>query len=192
MTGSAPGSVSWRSVVCRPPTDRRFRAWMTFPGPVYHTGEWPHERVDFFRPAGRGDRHRFVGHTGDPDHRRTGRRADGLSAHPELRRPGLERKARSRLRRGGQGRLPGAARQGARPPDRVLFPVQHRLGAGRHPRGARASVPRILGAGRAAVPRRLRRPAVRQGGQRHHRRVRPRQDTRRRQRPGGRRAALPG
>ncbi len=46
-TGFPPNSASWRSAACRRRTIRRFKGREDFRGPVYHTGEWPHEGVDF-------------------------------------------------------------------------------------------------------------------------------------------------
>ena len=39
--------ASWQWAACRRRTGRASRGWTTFGGPVYRTGEWPHEGVDF-------------------------------------------------------------------------------------------------------------------------------------------------
>ena len=71
------------------------------------------------------------------------------------------------------------------PASRGLRPRRHRGGAHGDVRGG-------LGRRQPRRPdRRVRRPPVRQGGQRHGRRVRPRQDPRHRRGPGRRRDALP-
>ena len=46
-TASPPASSSRRWAACRRPTRRRFPGLADFKGPTYHTGNWPHEGVDF-------------------------------------------------------------------------------------------------------------------------------------------------
>ncbi len=62
-----------RGMPRRRPTSRPSRACEDFKGPVYHTGEWPHEGVDFtglrVGVIGTG----LVGHPVDPDDCRAGR-----------------------------------------------------------------------------------------------------------------------
>ena len=108
-----------------------------FEGEVLHTGEWPHEPVDFsgkrVAVIGTG----FLGDPVDSGHRRAGGDAHGLPAHAELCRARLERAARPGARARHQGRLSGLSRQGPFAADRLLFPLQHppspRLDAGRAP-----------------------------------------------------------
>ncbi len=45
--GSRRASSSWRPAAFRLPRCRRSRGSAASPAPVYHTGTWPHERVDF-------------------------------------------------------------------------------------------------------------------------------------------------
>ena len=112
------------------PNRPAFKGLEDFRGPIYHTGEWPHEGVDFTGLARRRHRHRLLGDPVDPDHRAAGLGADRVSAHGDLVGAGLEREADAGIPAGGQGRLSGAAGQGARAADRLLFPVQHQAGAG--------------------------------------------------------------
>ena len=112
------------------PNRPKFPGIEDFEGPVYHTGEWPHEGVDFtglrVGVIGTG----IVGDPVDPDHRRAGLAAHRVPAHRDLVGAGLERGADAGLCEGGQGRLSGAAREGARAADRLLFSVQHEARAG--------------------------------------------------------------
>ena len=55
-----------------------------FKGDWYHTGQWPHDGVDFTRQARRHDRHRVDRHPGRAGDRRAGGPSDGVPAHREL------------------------------------------------------------------------------------------------------------
>ena len=120
---------------CRPS-----RAARIFRGPIYHTGEWPHEGVDFT-----GLRVGVIG-TGSsaiqsiPIIAQQASRADRVPAHRDLFRAGLEREADAGISQRDQGRLPGPARQSPRTADRLLFPVQHEARARGHAGGARAAI----------------------------------------------------
>ena len=57
------------------------RGSSSFGGRWYHTGHWPARRGRLHRPAGRRDRHRLVGHPGDPGDRRAGRPPHRVPAH---------------------------------------------------------------------------------------------------------------
>ena len=114
------------------------------------------------RAQGRRDRHGLIGHPVDPLDRRAGQGADHVPAHAQLFGAGLERPARSGACGEGEGRLSGAARQGAGAADRLLLPVQRQARLGGDVRGAPAAVRGVLGERRPALPRRLRRPAVQQ------------------------------
>ena len=85
------------------------------------------------RPACRRHRYRLLGDPVDSDHRAAGRSAHRVPAHGDLVGAGLERKADAGISAGGQSRLSGAPRQGARTPDRLLFSFQHQAGAGGEP-----------------------------------------------------------
>ena len=122
------------------PNRPHFEGIEDFEGPIYHTGEWPHEGVDFTGLARRRDRHRLVGDPVDPDHRAAGLAAHRVPAHRDLVGAGLERDADAGISEGGQGRLSGAAGQGARAADRLLLSLQHAAGAGGERGGARAAL----------------------------------------------------
>ncbi len=85
----------------------KFPGLDSFTGATYHTGQWPKEGLDLTGKRGRGHRHRFVGHPGDPRDREAGRGALRLPAHPELLTPGAEPPARSQRDRSLQVRLHG-------------------------------------------------------------------------------------
>jgi hypothetical protein len=53
-------AVGCLSAANRPP----FTGMSDFWGPIYHTGEWPHDGVDF--TGQRVDRHRLLGNPGAP------------------------------------------------------------------------------------------------------------------------------
>ena len=111
-----------------------------FRGPIYHTGEWPHEGVDFT-----GLRVGVIG-TGSsaiqsiPIIAAAGIAAHRVPAHRDLVGAGVERSAVGRLPEGSQGALSGIAREGARTSDRLLFPVQYAAGPG----GERGAAPATI------------------------------------------------
>ena len=82
--GDRAGSSSW------PPAACRRRTCPTSPGlDRFARRDLPHRALAargrrLHRQAGRRDRHRLVGHPGDPDHRRAGRAAHRLPAHRRL------------------------------------------------------------------------------------------------------------
>ena len=101
------------------------------------------------RQAGRRDRHRRVGHPGDPGDRRAGRAADRVPAHRAVHHPGRERAAGPALRRAVEGRTTrnGGAGHGT-PPAGFPYAAQHpvRPGGARRP-SARAVYEAAWGAG---------------------------------------------
>ena len=119
-------AVGCLSAPNRPP----FEGIDDFRGPIYHTGEWPHEGVDFT-----GLRVGVIG-TGSsaiqsiPIIAQQASQLTRVPAHRDLVGAGLERGADARISEGSQGRLSGAAGEGARAADRLLFPVQYAAGAG--------------------------------------------------------------
>ena len=144
-------AVGCLSAANRPP----FKDIEAFHGPIYHTGEWPHDGRRLYRTSCRGHRHRLLGDPVDPDHRAAGVVADRVSAHRDLFGAGLEPEADAGISQDDQGRLSGVARQGAGAADRFLFSVQHEARAGSDRRGARTAIRGSLGARRPAFPRRL-------------------------------------
>ena len=186
--GDAPGSWSRRSAACRPPTGPTSRGATRFPGEPYHTGNWPHEPVDFT-----GKRVGIIG-TGssgiqaDPGDRRAGRAPDGVPAHRAVHPPG---RATGRLTRSScelwKAELPGVAAprhaiRAAGSPTPAATPrrsTSHQP-SGRRPRGR-------LGSGRLPVrARHLRRPDDQRGGQRDRGRLRAGEDRRDRRATRGR------
>ena len=158
------------------PNHPKFPGMETFKGATYHTGEWPHEGVDFTGRTRGHHRHGLVVDPVDPDHRRAGQASDRLPAHGQLRhprpQPPLERRVPARL----EGQLRRAPRQGQ--DDHLGHPVrlQRRQGARDAAGGQDGRIPEALGPRRPVVPGRLQRSAARQGGQRHGRGVREGQD----------------
>ena len=75
-----------------------------FRGPIYHTGEWPHDGVDFTRATGRRHRHRLLGDPVDPDHRAAGGSPHRVPAHRDMVGAGPQRKPDAGISAGGQGR----------------------------------------------------------------------------------------
>ena len=163
----------------------------SFAGPNYHTGLWPHEKIDFT-----GLRVGIIG-TGssaiqsipvivrEAEHLYVFQRTPNYSVPRPQRapRPGAGEVDESELCRDtgtGEEPVPGHRR-------RVQFPLGHR----RHPRRAPGSLRTRLEAGRADVHLDLQRPIEEQGIERHGGGVRARQDPRHRQRPDGGRVAVP-
>ena len=122
------------------PTMSAFKGREDFHGPVYHTGEWPHEGVDFT-----GLRVGVIG-TGSSAIQSIPIIAQQASALTVFQRtatysvPAWNDEADAGIPQHDQGRLPGAARQGPRAADRLLFPVQHEARAGSRAGGARAAI----------------------------------------------------
>ena len=56
----------------------------SFEGDWYHTGQWPHDGVDFTGKRGRADRDRLDRHPGCPGDRRDGGAPDGVPAHRQF------------------------------------------------------------------------------------------------------------
>ena len=128
-----------------------------FRGPIYHTGEWPHDGVDFT-----GLRVGVIG-TGS-----SAIQSIPIIAQQAAQLTVFQRTATWSVPARNEGadaeeylqaakaRLSGTARQGARAADRLLFPVQHEAGAGgQRPAEREKAVRGGLGARRPAVPRRL-------------------------------------
>ena len=117
-----------------------FRGREDFRGPIYHTGEWPHEGVDFT-----GLRVGVIG-TGSSAIQSIPIIAQQASALTVFQRtatysvPAWNTKLTPEYRNDDQGRLPGAARQSPRAADRLLFSVQHEARARSRAGGARAAI----------------------------------------------------
>ena len=144
------------------------------------------------RQAGRGHRHRIVGHPVHPAHRRAGPGAHRVPAHGQLLHPGVQRSR--------PGRPAATAARGPPrvPPGGQVIAGRDTERADRHPRhhrqrgGPPAALRGGLGPGRAVRhPRRLRRPGAEPGLERDRGRDDPREDPLGRQRSGDRRGALP-
>ena len=164
------------------------------PGRDVPDPKWPHEGVDFtgkrVAVIGTG----LVGHPVDPADRR--RRPPTLTVFQRT--PNFSMPAGNRPlddERDRQASRPTTAPTARRPRSRSSACRSHGepvLGLRRDRGGAPGDLPGRLGRRQPGRPdRRLQRHPVRQGGQRHRRRVHPRQDPRRRQRPRGRRDAVP-
>ena len=109
-----------------------------FKGPTYHTGNWPHEGVDFTGKTRRRDRHRLVGDPVDPDHRPAGQAPDGVPAHRQLHRsrrttrpldPDYVREVKANYRDDAQARQDAAGRhrpQRSTWPRRIETPDEER------------------------------------------------------------------
>ena len=95
---------------CRPPSPRPDPGPEQLRGNWFHTGQWPHEGVDFSAQrvgvVGTGS----SGIQSIPVIAQAGVARGRLPAHPELQPASAERAARSRHAGGGEGRLQGAAR----------------------------------------------------------------------------------
>jgi choline dehydrogenase-like flavoprotein len=85
----------------------RYQGSVGFQGKVYHTGNWPHERIGFHRPARRCHRHRVVGDPVRAHHRRAGQPAHGVPAHGQLQRARPQRGADGGGTRGVSRKIPG-------------------------------------------------------------------------------------
>ena len=120
---------------CPPSRDARISG-----GPIYHTGEWPHEGVDFT-----GLRVGVIG-TGSsaiqsiPIIAQQASAADGVPAHRDLVGAGLERKADAGISQGDQGRLSGAARKARARPTGFYFPFNMKPALEATRGGARAAI----------------------------------------------------
>ncbi len=150
-----------------------------FRGEWYHTGQWPHEGVDF---SGKRVGQIGTGSTGiqaAPVIAAAGKAPDRLPAHAELQRAGPQRAAE----RGSQALFP--REPGRDPRDHALDaerpPVQDFRAQGLRPVAGRAHgrLRAVVGDRRPAVPRRVPGPAGQQGGERHGGRVPEGQDPRR-------------
>ena len=117
-----------------------FKGREDFQGPIYHTGEWPHEGVDFT-----GLRVGVIG-TGSSAIQSIPIIAQQAAALTVFQRtatysvPAWNDEADAGVPQRDQGRLPGPARQSPRTADRLLFPVQHEARARSHTGGARAAI----------------------------------------------------
>ena len=143
------------------------------------------------REAGRRHRHRLVGGPVHPAHRRAGRGADRVPAHPGLLGPRAQRSPSAGSSRGNRGRPRGVPRCGE------AFARGHPCGAARAHRGDvfRGGAPRSFRGrirGRRALrhPRHLRRPGGQPRVQRDRRRDDPGEGSVDRDRPRDRRVAV--
>ena len=127
---------------------------MTFSGPIYHTGEWPHEGVDFT-----GKKVAVIG-TGSSAiqsipliaaqaRELTVFQRTATYSVPAWNEPLIQRRQR------GQSQLPRPDAQRPAPGRRVLLPLQHEAAHGASPEERRANM-RKPGNGRPAIPWRIR------------------------------------
>jgi len=119
------------------PNRPKFAGIEEFRGPIYHTGEWPHQGVDFT-----GLRVGVIG-TGSSAIQSIPIIAQQAAHLTVFQRTatwsvgaGPQRKPDAGIPAGRQGRISGAAGQGARTPDRLLFSFQHEASAGSRTRRA--------------------------------------------------------
>ena len=109
-------SASWAVGCLSAANHPHFEGFEDYRGEVLHTGEWPHEPVDFagkrVAVIGTG----LLGDPVDPGHGSGGGGAHRLPAHAQLRRAGLERAARPRA---GAGRSRPTIRPSAPGPARA-------------------------------------------------------------------------
>ena len=191
-TRCPPNSASWRSAACRRPNHPPFRGREDFRGPVYHTGEWPHQGVDFT-----GLRVGIIG-TGSSAIRSIPIIAQQAAELTVFQRtatysvPAWNAKLTPEYRESIKADYPALRAKARARPTGFYFPFNMKPALEASGSGARAAIRGSVGARRAAVPRRLWRPAVREGRQRHHRRIRAPQDPQHRQGSGDSGVAVPG
>ena len=172
----ATGCLSRRAGAGLPgPRDASRASW-------YHTGHWPHEGVDFT-----GQRVGVIGtgssaHPVDPDHRRSRPRTSTVFQRtPNFSVPGAQRARSTRSRAAGEGELRRVpARRRASRASASSIERSERVRARRCPtRSASASTRSAGSSGGLGFAAAFADLLDRRGGQRHRRRVRPRQDPRR-------------
>ena len=155
-----------------------FKGRDDFRGPIYHTGEWPHEGVDFT-----GLRVGVIG-TGSSAIQSIPIIAQQASHLTVLQRtatysvPAWNEKLTPEYRDAVKADYPALRAKARARPTGFYFPFNMQPALEATPEEREREIRRGLGTGRAAVPRRIWRPAVREGSQRHHRRIRPQQDPR--------------
>ena len=126
----------------------RFPGLESFKGNWYHSGLWPEARRRFLGAARRRDRHRFVGDSDDPDHRRASQASLRVSAHREFQRAGREPPDHARAGSQSQGEVPVLARRGQAHAIRNRRPpAPHEVGPRRRTGRARARVREKWGTG---------------------------------------------
>ena len=168
-----------------------FKGREDFKGPIYHTGEWPHEGVDFT-----GLRVGVVG-TGSSAIQSIPIIAEQASALTVFQRtatssvPAWNEKLTPEYRRAIKADYPALRAKARARPTGFYFPFNMKPALEATPEERTRQYRRSLAARRAAFPRRLWRPAVREGRQRHHRRFRARKNPFHRQGPCHRRVLCP-
>ena len=183
-----PGSASWRPAACPPRRCPTFKGLETLRGHVVSHRALAARGRRFHRPARRRHRHRLVRHPVHPDHRPSRRPTSSSSSG---RRTSASPRATRRWTRstsgGGRRTTPSTAGRPASRAPGSSCRAQRPVGPGGVAGGAPAGVRGALGTRRPRLRCDVRGPADQQGGERHRRRVRPRQDPRDRPRPGRRR-----
>ena len=160
--------------------------------PIYHTGEWPHEGVDFT-----GLRVGVIG-TGSSAIQSIPIIAQQASALTVFQRtatysvPAWNAKLTPEYRQSIKADYPALRAKARARPTGFYFPFNMKPALEASPQERERQYEEAWAARRAAVSRRLWRSSVREGGQRHHRRIRAQQDPRHRQGSRNRRAAVPG
>ena len=157
---SSRASSSRRLGCLSSPNTPKIPGLADFKGPTYHTGNWPHEGVDFTGKTvgviGTGSSAiqsiPMIAEQASARHR--------VPAHRQLHRAGAQRAARSRLRARGQGQLPGDAQARQVDAARHRLQDQHGLGHRDARSGAAARIPGALGLWRAGLHGLLLRPAA--------------------------------
>ena len=156
------------------PNRPAFKGIQDFRGPVYHTGEWPHQGVDFT-----GLRVGVIG-TGSSAIQSIPIIAQQASALTVFQRtatwsvPAWNEKLTPEYRQAVKADYPSLRAKARARPTGFYFPFNMKPALEAEPRGSRTAVRRSLGTRRPALSRRLRRSAVRKSRQRHHRRLCPR------------------
>ena len=157
----------------------------TFPGIDTFAGrELPHRGVAargrrLHRQAGRGDRHRRHRVQAVPEIAKQAAHVYVFQRTPNYDIPARNRPLRRRLRRTGQGRLPGPVAEGARVRLRAALPVDERSAVDFAPEERQPHLRGGLGQGRLLLrPRRRSATSWSTRSQRHGLRVHPRQDPR--------------
>ena len=172
------------------PNRPAFQGMEDFRGPIYHTGEWPHEGVDFT-----GLRVGVIG-TGSSAIQSIPIIAQQASQLTVFQRtatwsvPAWNERLTPEYLKAAKADYPALRAKARARPTGFYFPfnMQPALQAAR--KSATEQYEEAWTARRPALPRRLWRSAVREVRQRHHRRLRPAEDPRHRQGSGHRRVAV--
>ena len=174
------------------PNRPHFEGLEDFRGPVYHTGEWPHEGVDFT-----GLRVGVIG-TGSSAIQSIPIIAQQAAALTVFQRtatwsvPAWNEKLTPEYLQAAKADYPALRAKARARPTGFYFPFNIKPALEASPEDREQAVRGSLGARRPALSRRLRRSSVRESRQRHHRRFRARQDPRHREGSGHGRPAVSG